>query len=408
MMRRLVLLAAATAALVVPAVLVPAISVAAPIASAPSAPPVVAHQLSKSCAAPTPGRVACRAVLSSPVTASGQVVRQDVVPAAAPMGYGPVDLQAAYKLPASGGTGQTVAVVAAHDNPKAEADLAVYRAKFGLPPCTTANGCFRKVGEFGTPLLPSVDTGWAQEISLDLDMVSAACPGCNILLVEANDPGIINVGIAEDTAVFLGATVISNSFAAVSGPFDFLMDALFYNHPGIPITASSGDDGYGVAYPAASRLVTAVGGTSLVRANNVRGWSESAWSHAGSGCATFNGKPPWQTDSGCGSRTVADVSAVADTATGVAVYDSLEHDGDSGWLVFGGTSVSAPIIAGIYALAGNGRSLNAASSLYARRDQLFDVATGSNGSCGGSYLCTAGPDFDGPTGLGTPNGLGAF
>ena len=110
----------------------------------------------------------------------------------------------------------------------------------------------------------------------------------------------------------------------------------------------------------------------------------------------------------CGSRTVADVSAVADTATGVAVYDSLEHDGDSGWLVFGGTSVSAPIIAGIYALAGNGRSLNAASSLYARRDQLFDVATGSNGSCGGSYLCTAGPDFDGPTGLGTPNGLGAF
>jgi len=205
MMRRLVLLAAATAALVVPAVLVPAISVAAPIASAPSAPAVVAHQLSKSCAAPTPGRVACRAVLSSPVTASGQVVRQDVVPAAAPMGYGPADLQAAYKLPASGGTAQTVAVVAAHDNPKAEADLAVYRAKFGLPPCSTANGCFRKVGEFGIPLLPSVDTGWAQEISLDLDMVSAACPGCNILLVEANDPGIINVGIAEDTAVFLGA-----------------------------------------------------------------------------------------------------------------------------------------------------------------------------------------------------------
>ena len=404
-MRRSVLLALLTAAAaVLPAVLVPAMSAATP--SSPT--PVVGHQLSRSCADPSPGWVACRAVVNSPITSSAQVVRQEVTPPAVPRGYGPADLRSAYKLPASGGAGQTVAVVAAYDHPNAEADLGVYRAKFGLPPCTTANGCFRKVGNFGSSALPAVDTGWAQEISLDLDMVSATCPDCNILLVEANDPGIVNIGIAEDVAVFLGATVISNSYASPSSPFDFVLDFLFYNHPGVPITASSGDDGFGVAYPAASRFVTAVGGTSLVRASNARGWSETAWAGSGSGCADYNAKPVWQHDPGCGARTVADVSAVADTSTGVAVYDSLAHNGAQGWLVFGGTSVPAPLIAGMYGLAGHGRSLTYASSLYAHRDRLFDVVSGSNGSCGGSYLCTAGPGFDGPTGLGTPNGLGAF
>ncbi|MEO9220278.1 MAG: hypothetical protein ABI251_00600 [Mycobacteriaceae bacterium] len=329
-------------------------------------------------------------------------------PAAAPGGYGPAELRSAYQLPAAGGAGQTVAVVAAYDNPNAEADLGVYRAQFGLPACTTANGCFRKVGNFGSPALPAVDTGWAQEISLDLDMVSATCPGCKILLVEANDPGIVSIGIAEDVAVLLGATVVSNSYASPSSLFDFVLDFLFYNHPGVPITASSGDDGYGVAYPAASQFVTAVGGTSLAGAANARGWAETAWSGSGSGCAGFDGKPSWQGDPGCGSRAVADVSAVADPRTGVAVYDSLAHNGAQGWLVFGGTSVSAPLIAGVYGLAGNGRTLAYASSLYAHPDQLFDVVTGSNGSCGGGYLCTAGTGFDGPTGLGTPKGLGAF
>jgi subtilase family serine protease len=373
------------------------------------APQAVQHKLTRSCGDPAPGEVACKAVLDTPVTNTGQVVEQVVTRAIAPSGYGPADLTSAYKLPsATGGSGQTVAVVGAYDNPKAEADLGVYRAQFGLPPCTTANGCFRKVGEFGSGVLPGADSGWAQETSLDLDVVSAVCPNCKIVLVEANDAGLVNIGIAEDVAVFLGATVISNSFVSGSSPFDFLFDFFFYNHPGIPITASSGDNGYGIAYPASSPYVTAVGGTSLVTAGNARGWSETAWSGSGSGCAPFAFKPSWQTDAACGSRTVADVSAVADPRTGVAVYDSFEHDGAEGWMVFGGTSVSAPLIAGVYALAGNGRSLNYASNAYAHREALFDVVSGANGSCGGSYLCTAGVGFDGPTGWGTPNGTGAF
>ncbi len=396
------LLTAAT--VVVPGAALAPIGVAAPSTSAP----VVAHQLSRSCGDPTPGLVACRAVQNVPISGNGQVVHQAVTQTDLPSGYRPADLQSAYKLPTTGGAGQTVAVVDAYDDPNAEADLGVYRAKFGLPPCTSANGCFRKVGNFGSNALPAADSGWAQEISLDLDMVSAACPGCNILLVEANDPGIINIGIAERVAAFLGATVISNSYASASSIFDFALDFFFYNHPGVPITASSGDDGYGVAYPAASQFVTAVGGTSLVKASNDRGWSESAWSGAGSGCAGFDAKPVWQTDPACGARTIADTAAIADPATGVAVYDSFAHNGAAGWLVFGGTSVSAPIIAGTYALAGNGQNLRYASSLYANRDKLFDVTSGSNGSCGGSYLCTAKQGFDGPTGLGTPNGAGAF
>jgi subtilase family serine protease len=185
-----------------------------------------------------------------------------------------------------------------------------------------------------------------------------------------------------------------------------------FNHPGIPITVSSGDSGYGVEYPAASPYVTAVGGTSLTRASNPRGWTESAWSGAGSGCSAYEPKPGWQKDTGCARRTVADVSAVADPNTGVSVYDtncnslqSLLGNCFTGWGTVGGTSVGAPLIAGVYGLAGGGAS---AQTAYLNATQLNDVTSGSNGSCGGSYLCTAGGGYDGPTGLGTPNGTGAF
>ena len=179
-MRRSVLLTLLTAAtVVVPVAALAPIGVAAPSTPAP----VVAHQLSRSCGDPTPGLVACRAVQNVPISGNGQVVHQAVTQTDLPSGYGPADLQSAYKLPTTGGAGQTVAVVDAYDDPNAEADLGVYRAKYGLPTCTSANGCFRKVGNFGSNVLPAADSGWAQEISLDLDMVSAACPGCNILLV---------------------------------------------------------------------------------------------------------------------------------------------------------------------------------------------------------------------------------
>ena len=161
-------------------------------------------------------------------------------------------------------------------------------------------------------------------------------------------------------------------------------------------------------YPAASQYVTAVGGTSLKRSTSTRGWSETVWGGAGSGCSAYETKPAWQTDNGCTRRTVADVSAVADPYTGVAVYDSLRYQGYAGWMVFGGTSVAAPVVASVYALAGNASAVNYGAFPYANSSALNDVTSGSNGSCGGGYLCTAKAGYDGPTGLGTPIGAAAF
>lgn len=354
------------------------------------------------CADAPAGFAHCMAIQYVSTTAAAGVTPH----ASSPQGYNPADLQSAYKLPsATGGSGQTVAIVDAFNDPNAEADLAVYRAQFGLSACTTANGCFRKVNQTGGTSLPRANVGWAEEISLDLDMVSAICPNCHILLVEASSSSFTNLATAVNTAVRLGASTVSNSYGGGESSTETSL-ASSYNHPGVIITASSGDSGFGVQVPAAFNTVVAVGGTSLTRSSGTRGWAETAWSGAGSGCSAFISKPSWQTDTGCSRRTVADVSAVADPNTGVSVYDTYGNVG--GWLVFGGTSVASPVIASVYALAGNASSINAASSLYSHRSSLFDVTSGSNGSCGGSYLCTAGPGYDGPTGLGTPNGTGAF
>jgi subtilase family serine protease len=322
-----------------------------------------------------------------------------------PAGYGPTDLRSAYNITATGSATQTIGIVDAYNDPNAESDLSVYRSKFGLGACTAANGCFRKVNQNGATSYPRSSSGWAQEISLDLDMASAICPNCHILLVEATNNAFTNLGTAVNTAATLGASAISNSYGGSESSAETSWDTSYYNHPGVAVTASTGDNGYGVEYPAASPYVTAVGGTSLTHASNSRGWSETAWSGAGSGCSAFEPKPSWQTVPGCSHRAVADVSADADPNTGVAVYDSY-HTG--GWLVFGGTSVASPIIASVYALAGNEALVNYGSFPYGHPGSLFDVTSGSNGSCGGSYLCTAGPGYDGPTGLGTPNGATAF
>src|SRR5262249_5708626 len=226
---------------------------------------------------------------------------------------------------------------------------------FGLAPCTTANGCFRKVDQNGGTNYPRADKGWAQEISLDLDMVSAICPNCNILLVEANSNSFVNLAAAVDTAASLGANAISNSYGGSEFAGEVSYEAHF-NHPGVAITVSSGDSGFGVEFPAASQYVTAVGCTTLSLSNG--GVSATAWSGCGSGCSQFISKPSWQTDTGCARRTVADVSAVADPNTGVLVYDTFRVPGGGGWLVFGGTSASAPIIAAVYGLAGNASSIN--------------------------------------------------
>ena len=321
-------------------------------------------------------------------------------------GYSASDLQRAYNLPsATAGGGQTIAIVDAFDDPNAASDLATYRSQMGLPACGA--GCFTKVNQNGAAgSYPRRDAGWAEEISLDLDMASAICPSCHILLVEASSNSFTNLAAAENTAARLGATEISNSYGGseFSSEGSSTYDGPF-NHPGVAITVSSGDNGYGVEFPAASQYVTAVGGTSLTTNADGSRASETAWSGAGSGCSAYIAKPSWQTDTGCSRRTVADVSAVADPNTGVAVYDTFR---EPGWMVFGGTSVSAPITAGVYALAGNGAAITYGSFPYSHTGSLNDVTSGSNGSCGGGYLCTARTGFDGPTGLGTPNTAAAF
>jgi subtilase family serine protease len=324
--------------------------------------------------------------------------------AATPSGLKPTDLRSAYKVTGSGTSNRVIAIVDAFGYPNAESDLATYRSQFGLAACTTANGCFRKVNQRGVQgSYPATNVGWDQESALDLDMVSAMCPACSIVLVEADSSSLANLAAAVREAAALGAHAISNSYGGSESGTTGVEAS--YNFAGIAVTASSGDSGFGVQFPASSPHVTAVGGTSLVRSSNSRGWSETAWSGAGSGCSTVYAKPTWQTDKGCTRRTVADVSAIADPNTGVAVFGPASST-RSAWLVFGGTSVAAPLIAGIYGV--NGTAVNHGNDPYRHTSALFDVTSGSNGSCGGSYLCTAVAGYDGPTGLGTPNGVTAF
>src|SRR3954470_11336947 len=301
-----------------------------------------------------------------------------VVPAATAShdGMGPSDLRKAYSLASAAvnnGKGQTVALVDAYDDPTIESDLATYRSYYGLPPCTTANGCFKKVNQDGEQgNYPAIaNPSWEPEIALDVEMVSAVCPNCHILLVEANsaDEAIpapnpaqhSDLGASVDTAVNLGATEVSNSYGSVGPVADQKFWDHYYSHPGVAITASAGDEDYGTIWPAASPYVTAVGGTELAKdAASVRVLSETLWGSlapvflpneaqgAGSGCSLWEPKPAWQHDAGCSGRTVAGVAAVAD---GVAIYDSSAEIG--GWGVVAGTSVSSPIIAAVYALAGN-------------------------------------------------------
>lgn len=354
------------------------------------------------CKRPPHGRVSCFAIRVD--TRSGGRVRH----ASAPAGLTPADLRSAYALPVTRGSGRTVAIVDAYDDPSAEQDLAVYRAQFKLPACTTANGCFRKVDQHGDTRLPVADPGWAEEISLDLDMASAVCPRCHLLLVEASSAAQANLGVAVDTAARLGAVAISNSYGGADAS-----DSSYgghYHHADVAITASSGDSGYGVSYPASSRWVTAVGGTTLQRAHTKRGWHETAWSGSGSGCAGSN-TAPYQRSSTtqCARRAVADIAAVADPATGVAVYDSYAFESTSGWLTFGGTSVSAPIIAGVFALAGNTTEISDGSYVWKHHTGgVNDVTSGSNGACATTRWCTARRGWDGPTGWGTPKGVSAF
>jgi len=338
----------------------------------------------------------------------------NVAAAVLPQGYGPTDLRSAYAVTASGSSSTIIAIVDAYGYPNAETDLAVYRSTYGLPACTSANGCFAKYNESGVKgSYPAQNTGWSQETALDLDMASAMCPNCKIIIVEANSTSFNDLAAAENKAAALGAHVISNSYGGGEAGSQSFESA--YNHPGVAITVSAGDSGYaaGPQFPATSPHVTAVGGTSLTRAAGARGWSETAWADGGSGCSKVYAQPSWQKDTAsgmarntlCTMRMEADVSAVADPYTGVAVY-APESASKSAWMIFGGTSVAAPLVGGVYAV--NGGAVSYGSNPYANVGALNDVASGKNGSCGGTYFCTAGAGYDGPTGLGTPKGAAGF
>ena len=361
--------------------------------------------VARACAAPTrPGMMACLALRRT------DVHEGPLVAPALPSGYGPSDLASAYNLP-SGGSGQTVAIVDAQDDPNAESDLATYRSTYGLPACTTANGCFRKINQNGGTSYPAPDSGWAGEISLDVDMVSAVCPNCHILLVEAASASDANLGAAVNQAVAQGAKFVSNSYGGDEDSSVTSSDAAYFNHPGVAITVSTGDSDTGAEYPATSQYVTAVGGTSLTRSSNARGWNETVWrtnstEGGGSGCSSYIAKPSWQHDTGCSRRMEADVAAVADPATGVSVYQTY---GGSGWAVYGGTSAASPIVASVWALAGAPNAGDRAAQYpYNHTGSFNDVTSGSNGSCSVSYFCNAGVGYDGPTGWGTPNGTSGF
>jgi Subtilase family len=361
----------------------------------------VVHTRKVCSAAARPGWDQCQLLVRT--TAAGQPLSARPARAAAlPDGYGPVQLRSAYELAraaAARGSGQTVALVDAYDDPDAAADLATYRAEYGLPACTVASHCFRKVNQEGQPgPLPAPNVDWSEEISLDLDMVSAVCPKCHIILAEANDNQDYDLAATVATAARLGATQISNSYAEPEYAGETRLEP-FYDHRGVEITASAGDDGYQVNYPAASQYVTSVGGTTLWPASNNRGWTETVWSGSGSGCSSQIPKPSWQHDA-CTHRTDNDVAAVANPVTPVALYDTY---GESGWLEAGGTSVASPIVAAVYALIGTAGKDPGGSWWYAHRDDVFPVTSGRDGVCQPAYLCTAGKGYSGPAGVGTPD-----
>jgi hypothetical protein len=358
-----------------------------------------------------PGFAQCFAIVRTPT--DGQITSNTSGPP--PTSLGPSDIQSAYKLPATG-HGQTVGIVDAFGDSNAEADLAAFREFYGLPACTTANGCFKKVNQTGGTSFPADDTGWGLETSLDLDAVSSACPACNILLVEGNTDSFADLGTAVDEAVTLGAGSVSNSYGAPESSAELQFDPN-YNHPGVVVAVASGDTGDATSWPSTNPNVVAIGGTTLaVDTSSPRGWDESAWGSSsggtggGSGCSPYEPHPDYQNgiSTDCTTRAVADIAADADPVSGLGTYDTL---GEGGWLQVGGTSLATPLVAAMYALAGT-----AVTGTYpvtypyhdpGQSTDLFDITQGSNGACG-NMLCTAGPGWDGPTGLGTPDGVKAL
>jgi hypothetical protein len=403
-------------------------SAAQVMAASPLYSPRVVIKDQASCDKPAKGKVACLAIKR---TFYLNGVRGKIRPLASvqPMGgiaYGANQLRKAYEVTEVGARFKVIAIVDAYHSASAYQDLVDYRAMYNLGPidnCTRQdlpgmegavvtevpkgkNPCFMQLDQNGKVAVnhDTQDEGWAQETSLDIEMATAICPHCSILLVEAKVATMANFDRAVAVAAeFKGVKSISNSYGGSdNGEFKYPSYAAA-SAKGIAVVASSGDSGYGASAPASFASVIAVGGTSLRLDAKGRWGSETAWSKAGSGCSTYNRAAAWQPVfmTGCAGKMTADVAAVSDPATGVAVVF------EGGWYTFGGTSVAAPIIAGMYAI-GPDFGDSAGAFTVANADKLHDVTEGSNGRCDVRYWCNAREGWDGPTGLGSPIGSDAF
>ncbi|HXB15047.1 MAG TPA: hypothetical protein VNV44_04815 [Solirubrobacteraceae bacterium] len=363
----------------------------------------------------------CDAIVDPrPSTAAG--LRSDVFNRRGPEGGGeeggidPEELRQAYAIPTTGGAGQTIAVIEGFSYRAAAKDLAKYRARYGIPACTSASGCLTIVNSAGGAPANHGFTEWEPEVALDLDMASAACPECHIMLVSAEEENWKSLGAAVNYAASHGATEISNSYglAEETCGAECGEAEADWNHPGIFVSVSSGDYGYdnefvfgeSPSFPAALPTVAAVGGTALKKARGARGFKERVWGErglglgTGSGCSSTWAKPSWQHDPSCAGRMTNDVSAVAACATPVSVYDSTE----GGWIDLCGTSVSSPLLAGIESHASPSSRSRPGGEAFYTEGPLFDVKGGSNGRCSVAYFCHGVAGYDGPTGNGSPDG----
>ncbi|HEX4419730.1 MAG TPA: S8 family serine peptidase, partial [Kofleriaceae bacterium] len=288
--------------------------------------------------------------------------------------------------------------------PNAASDLATYRSQFGLPACTVASGCLTIDNAQGAGNSPAGDD-WTVEAALDLDLASAACPTCKLLLVEAKDDQGTGLFTAQhQAAAHAGVVAISNSWGGPSDGSDVSEDSQFFTISGVGIFVASGDNGNTGStpdFPSTASHVTGVGGTHLVKATGTtRGWTETVWGGAGSSCSKLIAKPTFQSGvptAACTKRAASDVSSVADPNTGLAVFNA----GSGGWIVVGGTSAASPFVAGVMARYGIAPQMPAYA--YAHPCEFFDITSGSNGTCT-TALCKAGAGWDGPTGVGSPNG----
>jgi subtilase family serine protease len=364
---------------------------------------------------PAPGTATCFTIYRPQTSVNRAIAEGMTGKVARPQGLTPKQIESAYRLPINRRSHQTVAVSIAFNTPHLAHYLTVYRKYFGLPPCTVKSGCFRVVNQWGgRKKLPQsgLYSGWDLEETLDVSMISVSCPHCHILVVEAQNPDFGNLGMTDKTAARLGAQVISNSYGGAENGLDMTF-AHFYQRKHHTVVVASGDEGYGAAnFPANLANVTAVGGTELARSHGPRGWRESVWNNyvgaGSSGCSAYVRRPSWQHKTHCPGRTIADVAAVA---WDVPIYNKAW----GGWVSVAGTSIAAPLVAGIYGLAGNGDRVTT-KNLYLHQRSFFHIGIGNNAwpgispklRCGGDYLCVATPGYNAPTGLGTPDGIGAF